>query len=186
LIVSRTAASPLALPRLGNEDTMKANIHPTWYPAAVVTCACGNTWTTGATVPTIKTDICSNCHPFFTGEQRIVDTEGQVDRFMKRLQVRDTIRAEAQERAAKASPENLPLAELGLQKRQVTLLNEAGFSTAGDVVRKLESDGEASILDIQGLGRKALLDLKRALRQRGFDLPDAEVAEGEASATAAE
>ena len=74
---------------------MKEKLHPTWYPEAKVTCACGNSWTTGATVAEIRTDICSACHPFYTGEQRIVDTEGQVDRFMKRLQVRDTKLAES-------------------------------------------------------------------------------------------
>ncbi len=65
---------------------MKAKIHPKYYPEAKVICACGNTWTTGATVPEIKVDVCSACHPFFTGEQRIVDTAGQVDRFMRRLE----------------------------------------------------------------------------------------------------
>jgi len=65
---------------------MKPNIHPKYYPEARVTCACGNSWTTGATVPEIKVDLCSACHPFYTGEQRIVDTAGQVDRFMKRLE----------------------------------------------------------------------------------------------------
>jgi large subunit ribosomal protein L31 len=67
---------------------MKQGIHPTWYPEARVTCACGKTWTVGAAVAVIRTDVCSNCHPFFTGEQRIVDTEGQVDRFIKRLEKR--------------------------------------------------------------------------------------------------
>src|SRR5512136_1748766 len=65
---------------------MKAKIHPKYYPEARVICACGNNWTTGATVPEIKVDVCSACHPFYTGEQRIVDTAGQVDRFMKRLE----------------------------------------------------------------------------------------------------
>ena len=65
---------------------MKEGIHPTWYPEARVTCACGNTWTVGATVESIRTDVCSKCHPFFTGEQRIVDTEGQVERFVRRLE----------------------------------------------------------------------------------------------------
>jgi large subunit ribosomal protein L31 len=65
---------------------MKAKIHPKYYADAKVICACGNTWTTGATVPEIKVDVCSACHPFFTGQQRIVDTAGQVDRFMKRLE----------------------------------------------------------------------------------------------------
>lgn len=64
---------------------MKEGIHPEYYPEAVVRCACGNTWTTGSTVPEVRTDICSACHPFFTGEQRIVDSEGRVDRFYRRL-----------------------------------------------------------------------------------------------------
>jgi large subunit ribosomal protein L31 len=55
---------------------MKTDIHPKWFPEATVTCSCGKTWTTGATVEHIRTDICSNCHPFYTGEQRIIDTEG--------------------------------------------------------------------------------------------------------------
>ncbi len=65
---------------------MKEGIHPKYYPQATVICACGNTWKTGATVEVIHTDVCSACHPFFTGEQRIVDTAGQVDRFMRRLE----------------------------------------------------------------------------------------------------
>src|SRR5512141_3084463 len=68
---------------------MKADIHPKWYPEAKVSCAsCGKTWTVGAAIPEIRTDVCSNCHPFYTGQQRIVDTEGQVDRFIKRLEKR--------------------------------------------------------------------------------------------------
>jgi large subunit ribosomal protein L31 len=64
---------------------MKPDIHPKYYPNARVICACGHTWTTGATLPEIRVDVCSNCHPFFTGEQRIVDTAGRVDRFRMRL-----------------------------------------------------------------------------------------------------
>ncbi len=85
---------------------MREKIHPRWYPNARVTCACGNTWTVGATVEEIHTDVCSQCHPFFTGEQRIVDTAGQVDRFMRRLEARDTVmaaqRAQAEAQAAAA------------------------------------------------------------------------------------
>jgi large subunit ribosomal protein L31 len=63
---------------------MKAGIHPK-YVLATVTCACGNTWQTMSTKDVLKTDLCSKCHPFFTGEQRIVDTAGQVERFMRRM-----------------------------------------------------------------------------------------------------
>jgi large subunit ribosomal protein L31 len=65
---------------------MKKDIHPEYFPEAVVRCACGNTWTTGSTVAEVRTDVCSACHPFFTGEQRIVDSEGRVDRFYRRLE----------------------------------------------------------------------------------------------------
>jgi large subunit ribosomal protein L31 len=65
---------------------MKKGIHPEYYPEAQMVCACGNTWTTGSTKPVIHTDVCSACHPFFTGEQRIVDTEGHVERFIRRLE----------------------------------------------------------------------------------------------------
>jgi large subunit ribosomal protein L31 len=65
---------------------MREDIHPKYYPEATVMCACGNSWTTGATQEVIRTDVCSACHPFYTGEQRIVDTAGQVERFMRRLE----------------------------------------------------------------------------------------------------
>jgi large subunit ribosomal protein L31 len=64
---------------------MKPGIHPN-YVDAVVTCSCGNTFTTRSTKPTLRTDLCSVCHPFYTGEQRIVDTAGQVERFTRRMQ----------------------------------------------------------------------------------------------------
>lgn len=66
---------------------MKANLHPSWYIDAKVLCACGNTFITGSTLPQIKADICSACHPFFTGTQKYVDTLGQVDRFIKKVEV---------------------------------------------------------------------------------------------------
>lgn len=72
-----------------------------------MTCACGNTFTTGATQPEIRTDVCSACHPFYTGEQRIVDTAGQVERFMRRLERGQEVRSdvEAQREAARKRQE---------------------------------------------------------------------------------
>jgi large subunit ribosomal protein L31 len=64
---------------------MKAGIHPKYVEAQVV-CACGNTFTTRSTKPMLRTDLCNVCHPFYTGEQRIVDTAGQVERFMRRME----------------------------------------------------------------------------------------------------
>ena len=86
---------------------MKPNIHPTYYPQARVTCSCGATWTTGSTLPEIRTDVCSTCHPFYTGEQRIVDTAGQVERFMKRLERRqsESARRELELRARREADE---------------------------------------------------------------------------------
>ncbi|HXG35952.1 MAG TPA: 50S ribosomal protein L31 [Dehalococcoidia bacterium] len=65
---------------------MKAGIHPE-YVEATVNCACGNSWQTKATKPLLKVEVCSKCHPFFTGEQRIVDTAGRVERFMRRYKL---------------------------------------------------------------------------------------------------
>jgi len=62
---------------------MKEKIHPHYVEATVV-CACGNTWKTRSTKPSVHLDICSRCHPYFTGEQRIVDTAGRVERFRRR------------------------------------------------------------------------------------------------------
>jgi large subunit ribosomal protein L31 len=86
---------------------MKPNIHPTYYPQARVICSCGATWTTGSTMPEIRTDVCSTCHPFYTGEQRIVDTAGQVERFMKRLERRqsESARRELELRARREADE---------------------------------------------------------------------------------
>ena len=62
---------------------MKPEIHPQYMQSRVV-CACGNTWTTGSTVPEIRIEVCNQCHPFFTGQQRIVDTLGRVERLRRR------------------------------------------------------------------------------------------------------
>ena len=148
---------------------MREGIHPTWYPEATVTCTCGNSWTVGSTRPTIHTDVCSNCHPFYTGEQRIVDTEGQVDRFMKRLEARDTIAAETT--TTEAVPEELALTELGLGRQYTELLSENGITTAGDFINRLREGGDEAILGIPGVGRKVLTDFKKRLRSRGYELP---------------
>jgi large subunit ribosomal protein L31 len=65
-------------------SSMRDGIHPTYYSDAVVTCSCGNTFTTGSTSKALRIDVCSKCHPFYTGQQRIVDSAGQVERFMRR------------------------------------------------------------------------------------------------------
>jgi large subunit ribosomal protein L31 len=64
---------------------VKTEIHPTYYPDAEVTCSCGNTFTVGSSKSSLKVEICSLCHPYFTGEQRIIDTEGRVERMKRRF-----------------------------------------------------------------------------------------------------
>ena len=63
---------------------MKTDIHPTYFPEAKVTCACGNSFQTYSTVGDLKVEICSACHPFFTGKQKLVDSAGRVEKFLKK------------------------------------------------------------------------------------------------------
>jgi len=63
---------------------MKNDIHPTYYPNATIICSCGNTFTTGATQAEIRVEICSKCHPFYTGEEKLIDTAGRVEKFKTR------------------------------------------------------------------------------------------------------
>ena len=79
---------------------MKAGIHPA-YEEVAVTCACGNSFKTRSTHKgNIRVEICSNCHPFFTGRQKLVDTEGRVDRFQKKVQKSKDMQAEAAKKSA--------------------------------------------------------------------------------------
>jgi large subunit ribosomal protein L31 len=153
---------------------MKEGIHPTYFPEAKVVCACGNTWTTGSTAELIQTDVCSDCHPFYTGEQRIVDTEGQVDRFYKKLEARQQYVDDQKTRdEAKTSPDT-PIEELELSARAESALQGAGLDVVGKVLELMEQ-GDQPLLDIEGFGRKSLADLKRGLKRRGFELPEAAV-----------
>ena len=153
---------------------MKAEIHPTFYPDAKVTCAsCGRTWTTGSTKKELRVDICSNCHPFFSGEaQRIIDIEGQVDRFYKKLSARQTyVDTKKANEIARKSPER-PIAELGLTTRATDALAKAGVIEVNQFLKKLEA-GDQAVLSIEGFGQKSLIDAKKKLRALGYDLPEA-------------
>jgi len=151
---------------------MKTDIHPTYYEDATVTCACGNTWKTGSTQKEIRVEICSNCHPFFTGEMnRIVDTEGQVDRFYKKLQARQDYVAEKKARETeKISPER-PVAELELGKRPTDALAKAGIKKVGQLMNKM-AEGEEAVLAISGFGQKSLIDTKKKLRVLGYEFAE--------------
>lgn len=164
---------------------MKENIHPKFYPEAQVVCACGNNWNVGATVPMIRTDICSQCHPFFTGEQRIVDTGGQVERFMKRLERSDRMLSAVEDRKAEATSPSLAIAELELGSRTEKVLAGAGIKTVGDVLSKLE-EGNEGLTNLKGFGLKSLATLKKRLRAQGFTLPGEETGQEEEAVEATE
>ncbi|HOG60457.1 MAG TPA: 50S ribosomal protein L31 [Flexilinea sp.] len=150
---------------------MKKNIHPVYYTDAKVTCACGNTWTTGSIKKEIRTEVCSACHPFFTGQQqRMLDMEGQVDRFYRRLQARQEFLEEKKSREeAKTSPDR-PLEDLELSKRSLDALAKGGLYKVADVLDKLTSGGDEAMLTIEGFGQKSLIDLKKKLRALGYEV----------------
>jgi large subunit ribosomal protein L31 len=153
---------------------MKTDIHPTFYTDAKVTCAsCGTTWTTGSTKKEIRVDICSNCHPFFTGEaSRLLDIEGQVDRFYKKLSVRQTyVEQQKAKEDLKGSPER-PIAELGLTSRAVEALRKAGIENVGQFLEKL-NEGNEAILAVPGFGQASLTAAKKKLRSLGYEIPAA-------------
>lgn len=84
---------------------MKKDIHPKYYPEAKIICACGNVITTGSVKPEMKVEVCSACHPFYTGKKRLVDSTGRVDRFKKRMEKSEKILADKMARSeAKKKP----------------------------------------------------------------------------------
>ena len=80
---------------------MKKKIQPTYYHDAVITCGCGNSFTTGSTQKDLHVEVCSKCHPLYTGKQKVMDTQGRVDRF-KRIKEKSTAKATARLTAKKA------------------------------------------------------------------------------------
>jgi large subunit ribosomal protein L31 len=152
---------------------MKKDIHPVFYSDATVICSCGNTWKTGSTQKEIHTEVCSKCHPFFTGEQaRLIDIEGQVDRFYKKLQARQEFIADEQRKQDEKTSPDRPVEELELGKRATESLAEAGMTTVGQILERLEA-GETAMLELPGIGRKTLIDVKKKLRSLGYELPAA-------------
>ncbi|HHX65326.1 MAG TPA: 50S ribosomal protein L31 [Chloroflexi bacterium] len=112
---------------------MKDGIHPKYYPEARVICACGNTWVTGSTQEEIRTDVCSKCHPFFTGQMlRIVDAGGQVERFNKRVEIARGLGQEAKERAKARE-----------RRRRERMLLEVVDEESVEPIEGLADEGEA-------------------------------------------
>lgn len=142
---------------------MKQDIHPKWYPEAKVIVNGQVVMTVGSTKPELHVEIWSGTHPFYTGQQRLVDTEGQVERFLKRLQRRENILSESEEQREAASPLAAPIEAMGLGTRAQNALKEAGVNTVGDALARLQ-EGEDSLLAINGVGQKALIDIRKYLR----------------------
>ncbi len=149
---------------------MKQNIHPKYYPTAQVTCSCGNTWTTGSTHPSLRTDVCYKCHPFFTGEQRIVDTAGQVDRFMKRLDRYGSHQADTAQRQAELQKKQeqrflkQQLGALDLNSQVQQVLTDANVITVGDLMSKMQKN-QAALLALEGIGQETLTDIETKLAE---------------------
>lgn len=92
---------------------MKKDVHPKYYPQAKIICACGTSYTTGSTLEEIRVEICSACHPFFTGKQKLVDTARRVEKFQERSAKKTStpVRGRAEKRAVKQAARKLKLEE---------------------------------------------------------------------------
>ena len=123
---------------------MKQGIHPQWQHDCVVTCSCGNTFTTGATVKTLQVDICSACHPFFTGEMKFVDRQGRVDKFKKRQKAAAKAKKVQQAKVKKTQSSNEPKKSYKqiLREQQEEMKAAAKAKTAVKVEAKTEANAE--------------------------------------------
>jgi len=107
---------------------MKEKIHPTYHTDAKVMCACGHVFTVGSTVKEIRVEICSNCHPFYTGKEKLVDTAGRVDRFKK---IREQSVVAAKVRKGKAAKKAKSVAKK-LEKEKARIKSELKASVSTD------------------------------------------------------
>lgn len=100
---------------------MKKDIHPKYYPEAKVICACGNSFKVGSTKPELKVDLCSACHPFYTGKQKLVDTARRVEKFQAKVKKQKEVGAKKKgktaKRAAKALKKSTKTEKVGAAKR---------------------------------------------------------------------
>lgn len=151
---------------------MKAEIHPTVFDAKVTCASCGKTWVTTSTKKELRIDVCSNCHPFFTGESaRILDVEGQVDRFYKKLSARQNYVEQQKVKEESASSPERSIDDLGLTPRATDALKKAGVLNIGQFLAKL-GEGNAAVLAISGFGQSSLTAAKKKLRVLGFEVPE--------------
>ena len=142
---------------------MKETIHPKWYPDAKVIVDGEVVMTVGSTKPEISVEVWSGTHPFYTGTQRLMDTEGQVDRFMRRLQKREEIQTQTETVKQGRMPENFAIEEMELGTRVNNALTQAGLTTVGDVLNLLKQ-GDDAVLALKGVGHAALIKIRRYMR----------------------
>ena len=119
-------------------NSLKEKIHPKWFQATVV-CSCGNTFTTGSTREKLHVEICSACHPFFTGNQKFVDTEGRVEKFMTKYGTVTSKRSkkeQAKAEKAKADAEAAKAAEVAEQIAQAAAAEAAAKAAAEEAASK--------------------------------------------------
>lgn len=156
---------------------MKADIHPTVFDAKVTCASCGNTWTTTSTKKELRIDVCSNCHPFYTGESaKLLDVEGQVDRFYKKITAAQTFAEQIKVKEEALVVTNRSVDDLTLTPRATDALKKAGVLTIGQVVEKL-AGGDAELTGIAGFGQSALTSAKKKIRALGIELPEVAKAE---------
>lgn len=146
---------------------MKPGIHPNYQEATVV-CSCGNTFTTRSTKSNLRTDLCNVCHPFYTGEQRIIDTAGQVERFTKRMEAAQAtggaktkrqrraeeqarVRAEAEAEAA-AQREAAAKEERAKRRAEREAAEAQAAAKAEAEAKKAEVQGAASPASVPTMG----------------------------------
>jgi large subunit ribosomal protein L31 len=161
---------------------MQAEIHPTVYEAKVTCASCGQTWVTTSTKKELRIDVCSKCHPFFTGESaRLLDVEGQVDRFYKKLSARqEYVETQKVREESKNSPDRA-VDDLGVSPRATESLKKAGILTIGQFLAKL-AEGDATLLAINGFTQSAMTTAKKKLRALEYELPTPPAAPAEKAA----
>lgn len=165
---------------------MRADIHPTVYEAKVTCASCGNTWVTTSTKKELRIDVCSKCHPFYTGESaKLLDVEGQVDRFYKKVSAAQTFAEQQKAKQESLIVTNRSVDDLALTPRATDALKKSGLLTIGQVIEKL-AEGDAAMLAITGFGQSALTSAKKKLRALGVELPEVKKTEKAEKAEAAE
>ena len=170
---------------------MKKDIHPKYYPEAKVRCACGNIWFTGATQELIRTDICSKCHPFFTGEMRIVDTAGQVERFTRRAEKGRVMAGDLAAKAAARKPAQkieviLDEGEVAPEAIEVAVVEEAEAPVKKRKARKPKAQKKEAVVEATEAEALESKEAEAPAKKRKTRKPKAQKKEASQEAVATE